>query len=234
MFEPPQGLVPEVEETPSGLLVSLLGDLEGVEAGEDIRGIWTEAYGVVNDITKQRATTLNNEAIARRLYPNFTTLGALTREQLKGVAAGVFQQADTELSQYTDPETGENTYNQLSPKYKALALDAKFNSNDIYKNLMKASLNHMYNPDEDNLAAITKESRRRVRHGGNLVNHYGMDARVKTLLGGLNIETIMPSGESLLGADTTRLMTRPAGSTHSYLGAGSDVARPTGLGMGRR
>jgi hypothetical protein len=180
-------------------LLPLMSTLEGTTQGLDHLGNQTEALGLVNDPVNQPTATTRNNAVAREMFAR--PLDQLTLQEKGDVVYAIFQDLDAELEDYKDPTTKEKTYNYLSPKYKALVLDAKFNTGTTYKKLMKAALRHQDNPSAENLAAMTQESRRKVTENGVKVNHFGMDNRVRNLFRGVGLE-----------ADPNQLISRNPGS----------------------
>lgn len=199
MFEPPNGGLRDSGPDAVDTLLPLIAGLEGATRGRDIRGIQTEALGLVNDPINQPTTTRNNNAVAMEMFDR--PLNQLTLEEKGDVVYAIFQDLDAKLEDYEDPITKEKTYNYLSPKYKALVLDAKFNTGTTYKKLMKAALRHQNNPSAENLAAMTQESRRKVKENGVKVNHFGLDNRVRNLFHGVGLE-----------ADPGQLISRNPGS----------------------
>jgi hypothetical protein len=157
------------------LVADALPIMEGDTDHTDHLGINTSAYGLVDDLAKNPSATKRNNKVAKKLFGK--KIKDLTSEEKRSVAVQILDNLDAKLNDYKDLETGEYTYRHLDPQHKSLVLDAKWHTGSTYKNLMSDALNHQYNPDEANTAAMTRESRRKA--GGK--NKKGLDNRVARL-----------------------------------------------------
>jgi hypothetical protein len=197
-------------------------DSEGRRKGspnavEPFTGLWTMAYGIVND-PRMPATTYNTN-VAKRLFPEINNLDELQVDQLKQVATQLLREKEKKLGQRntlveTGPRKGQRKnleelvredervaeYNQLAPRHRALVLDAYWNTGKSFPKLTRNALNHQSNPTDENKKGITKESRR--LDGGK--NTRGMDNRVVRVFKYLN----MPLEQSELPEASERIPER--------------------------
>ena len=165
-------------------------DRENMEgSGTDPLGIVTRNWGLVDDTGKKPAATARNNRIAMAMFKdasgNGRPLSNLSRDEQREVAASVMGETEKELRNYADP-SGVKIYDYLPPQYQALVLDAKFHTGITFKNLMRASLNHMVNPTPENLRKVTEESKRGSASQRRTLAH-GYDNRVAKLFNSVGL-----------------------------------------------
>ena len=202
---------PQPQTSASDILVDGFASLEGTADHTDKLGIETTAWGMVDDKKKNPASTIRNNAKAKAMFGK--TLSQLTNLEKKSVAKGILQDLDNGLS------SKFQQYQQLDPQHRALVLDAKWNTGTDYVRLMNASLNHQYNPDAENTAEISRESRR--MSGGSYDK--GMDNRIIKLFNHVGLKV-----------DASELPENSMQPVQKELKLGSPTGYMTDEGFGRR
>lgn len=157
------------------LHIKTLPTLEGTVKHKDLKNIKTLPYGIVNDPDKNPSATTRNKKAAKSLGYD---LNDLTIDQAKEVATKISNDIDRKLSE--DPKVGKE-YLNLSDNLKTLVIDAMFNTNVVYKELIKASTTYMSDKNEDTLYDVIKESRRVIKEDGKTKTVKGLDNRVGKL-----------------------------------------------------
>jgi len=157
------------------LHIKTLPTLEGTVKHKDLKNIKTLPYGIVNDPDKNPSATTRNKKAAKSLGYD---LNDLTIDQAKEVATKISNDLDRKLSE--DPKVGKE-YLNLSDNLKTLVIDAMFNTNLVYKELIKASTTYMSDKNEDTLYDVIKESRRVIKEDGKTKTVKGLDNRVGKL-----------------------------------------------------
>jgi len=157
------------------LHIKTLPTLEGTVKHKDLKNIKTLPYGIVNDPDKNPSATTRNKKTAKSLGYD---LNDLTIDQAKEVATKISNDLDRKLSE--DPKVGKE-YLNLSDNLKTLVIDAMFNTNLVYKELIKASTTYMSDKNEDTLYDVIKESRRVIKEDGKTKTVKGLDNRVGKL-----------------------------------------------------
>ena len=157
------------------LHIKTLPTLEGTVKHKDLKNIKTLPYGIVNDPDKNPSATTRNKKAAKSLGYD---LNDLTIDQAKEVATKISNDIDKELSE--NLKVGKE-YLNLSDDLKTLVIDAMFNTNVVYENLIKASTTYMSNKNEDTLYDVIKESRRVIKEDGKTKTVKGLDNRVGKL-----------------------------------------------------